>query len=133
MNCASSNLSMDYLYVWARRLQQLFLSIKNEDSLEVSIDRQRVHILELLRQIVIHCISRASWTFTSPDDECMVFISEAMDFFLLIANSNAFPLESAEIAISSVVVGSAFTQLGRCLTLLIRSIPLTAEFRVSWQ
>ncbi|KAM7538906.1 hypothetical protein Aperf_G00000057555 [Anoplocephala perfoliata] len=123
LNSAFNGLSCDYLFNWARSLQKLFLSVEEDSHFGLTVDKQRLHILDLLRQIVFILNTRP------PNSASLEFLCEALDFFLLIANSNAMPLEAAEVAVTPVVSGSALTQLGRCLTSLIRRASLKAEIQ----
>lgn len=111
---------------WSRDLQKMFLFAKEDPENSLTVDKQRLHILDLLRQIVFILTSRPS---SSVDLE---FLCESVDFFLLVANNNVMSVESTESKVTSAVSGSALTQLGRCLNLLIRRVPLRAEIRVSY-
>ncbi|KAL5971672.1 Myb-binding protein 1A [Taenia solium] len=128
LDCSSAALSEEYLHEWSQSLQKLFLTAKEDSNTTiVTVDRQRLHILELLRSIVFLIISRTNTT-ASPE-----FFCEALDFLLLIANSGPVPLEAAEVAITAAVAGASLTQLGRCLALLIRRVPLRVEMKSSSQ
>ncbi|KAM3174037.1 hypothetical protein ACTXT7_011357 [Hymenolepis weldensis] len=123
LDIASTELSIEYLVNWSRDLQKMFLFAKEDSENSLTVDKQRLHILDLLRQIVFILTSRPS---SSVDVE---FLCESVDFFLLVANNNVMPMESTESKVTSAVSGSALTQLGRCLNLLIRRVPLKAEIR----
>ncbi|VDL19085.1 unnamed protein product [Hymenolepis diminuta] len=123
LDIASTELSAEYLVNWSRDLQRMFLFTKEDPENSLTVDKQRLHILDLLRQIVFILTSRPS---SSVDLE---FLFESVDFFLLVANNNVIPVESTESKITSAVSGSALTQLGRCLNLLLRRVPLRAEIR----
>nr|CDS21056.1 DNA polymerase phi subunit [Echinococcus granulosus] len=128
LDCSSVALSEEYLYEWSRNLQKLFLTAKEDSTITTAtVDRQRLHILELLRLVVFLIISRSNTT------DSLEFLCETLDFLLLVANSSIVPLEVAEVAITSAVAGASLTQLGKCLTLLIRRVSLRAEMRNSSQ
>ncbi len=104
-------------------MQKLFLSTKSSATAaeaNLPADKPRLHLLELLRQVVFHFLT------TAPESE---FVHEALDFFLLVANAGAVPLEDA--AVSPNVASAGLTQLGRCLGLMIRRVSLRAEMKVS--
>lgn len=122
---ASAGLTCDYLFNWARSLQKLFLSVEEDSHFGLTVDKQRLHILDLLRQVVFLLNTR------SPNSASLEFLCEALDFFLLVANSSVMPLAAAEVVVASEVSRSALTQLGRCLTLLVRRASLHAEIRVN--
>ncbi|KAL5105291.1 hypothetical protein TcWFU_008918 [Taenia crassiceps] len=126
LDCSSAALSEEYLHGWSQSLQKLFLTVK-EDSTDttVSVDRQRLHILELLRSIVFLIISHTN-TMNSLE-----FFCEALDFLLLVANGGTVSPEAVEVAITTAVAEASLTQLGRCLALLIRLVPLRTEMRSS--
>ncbi|VDK39085.1 unnamed protein product [Taenia asiatica] len=128
LDCSSAALSKEYLHEWSQSLQKLFLTAKEDSNATiVTVDRQRLHILELLRSIVFLLISRTNTTAS------LEFFCDALDFLLLIANSGPVPLEAVEVAITAAVSGASLTQLGRCLALLIRRVPLRAEMKSSSQ
>ncbi|VDN96810.1 unnamed protein product [Rodentolepis nana] len=123
LDIASSELSDEYLKNSSRNLQRMFLHVKEDSENVLAIDRQRLHILDLLRQFVFCLTSRPSFF------DNIEFLCESMDFFLLVANSNAMPLDSSSPKVTSAVSGLALTHLGRCLTLLLRKVPLKSEIR----
>ncbi|VDM35710.1 unnamed protein product [Hydatigera taeniaeformis] len=126
LDCSSAALSEEYLCEWSQNLQSLFVAIRDDSTTTIgTVDRKRLHILELLRSIVFIIITRANTT-SNLDSLC-----EVLDFLLLVANSGAVPLKAAEVAITSAVAVASLTQLGRCLTLLVRRVPLRTEMRIS--
>nr|CDS29523.1 DNA polymerase phi subunit [Hymenolepis microstoma] len=123
LDIASSELSDEYLKNSSRNLQRMFLYVKEDPENVFAIDRQRLHILDFLRQIVFCLASRPSFLVNFE------FLCESVDFFLLVANSNAMPLDTSAPKVTSAVSVSGLTHLGRCLTLLIRRVPLRSEIR----
>uniref|UniRef100_A0A5K3F4E8 Myb-binding protein 1A-like protein n=1 Tax=Mesocestoides corti TaxID=53468 RepID=A0A5K3F4E8_MESCO len=124
LECASTALSDDYLYEWSSQLQKLFLSPKDDSSSTSAVDRTRLHILDLLRQVAFIFIARSS-------EAVIDSIEEILAFLLLVANNNAFPLGSAEPAVTAVVASASLTHLGRCLGLMVRGVSLRAEMKDS--
>ncbi|VDD75180.1 unnamed protein product [Mesocestoides corti] len=122
LECASTALSDDYLYEWSSQLQKLFLSPKDDSSSTSAVDRTRLHILDLLRQVAFIFIARSS-------EAVIDSIEEILAFLLLVANNNAFPLGSAEPAVTAVVASASLTHLGRCLGLMVRGVSLRAEMK----